>query len=72
MDGFHERGNIIVIGATNRVHAIDPAARRPGRFDEDVFINNPSYEDLVEIFNIFINKYKEFIPVSPKISLEMV
>ena len=37
MDGLDNRGQVIVIGATNRVDAIDPALRRPGRFDRELF-----------------------------------
>lgn len=68
MDGFHDRGNIIVIGATNRIHAIDIAARRPGRFEEEVHIGNPTTDELVEIFMIFVEKYKKFIEVSKSLS----
>ena len=42
MDGLEERGEIIV-GATNRVEAIDPALRRPGRFDREIEISVPDY-----------------------------
>jgi SpoVK/Ycf46/Vps4 family AAA+-type ATPase len=41
MDGLEARGNIIVIGATNRVNAVDPALRRPGRFDREIEIGVP-------------------------------
>ncbi|MEM2287686.1 MAG: CDC48 family AAA ATPase [Sulfolobales archaeon] len=41
MDGLKERGKVIVIGATNRVDAIDPALRRPGRFDREIEIPPP-------------------------------
>src|SRR5256712_11171538 len=41
MDGMGARGNIIVIGATNRPNAIDPALRRPGRFDREIEIGVP-------------------------------
>ena len=41
MDGIGSRGNIIVIGATNRPSAIDPALRRPGRFDREIDIGVP-------------------------------
>ncbi|MEM3522459.1 MAG: AAA family ATPase, partial [Candidatus Bathyarchaeia archaeon] len=41
MDGISTRGNIIVIGATNRPNAIDPALRRPGRFDREIEIGVP-------------------------------
>ena len=54
-----------MIGATNRLHAIDHAARRPGRFDEEVHIGNPSQEELAEIFAIFICTYSEFVKISP-------
>src|SRR4030043_524263 len=42
MDGLKSRGNVIVIGATNRVNAIDPALRRPGRFDREIQIGIPN------------------------------
>ena len=52
MDGLETRGNIIVIGATNRVNAIDPALRRPGRFDREVEIGVPDKEGRLEILQI--------------------
>lgn len=42
MDGLTNRGEIIVIGATNRIDAIDPALRRPGRFDRELFFPLPA------------------------------
>lgn len=42
MDGLSDRGEVIVIGATNRIDAIDPALRRPGRFDRELFFPLPS------------------------------
>ena len=41
MDGLKERGKVVVIGATNRINAIDPALRRPGRFDREIEIGIP-------------------------------
>jgi transitional endoplasmic reticulum ATPase len=41
MDGLQERGQVVVIGATNRPDAIDPALRRPGRFDREIYIPMP-------------------------------
>ncbi|MEM1797126.1 MAG: AAA family ATPase, partial [Zestosphaera sp.] len=41
MDGLQERGKIVVIGATNRIEAVDPALRRPGRFDREIEIPPP-------------------------------
>jgi transitional endoplasmic reticulum ATPase len=52
MDGLEERGQVVVIGATNRVDAIDPALRRPGRFDREIEIGVPSEPDRIEILKI--------------------
>ncbi len=52
MDGLEARGNIIVIGATNRVNAIDPALRRPGRFDREIEIGVPGQQGRLEILQI--------------------
>jgi transitional endoplasmic reticulum ATPase len=52
MDGIGSRGNIIVIGATNRPNAIDPALRRPGRFDREIEIGVPDKGGRYEILQI--------------------
>jgi transitional endoplasmic reticulum ATPase len=52
MDGLKHRGEIIVIGATNRVNAIDEALRRPGRFDREIEIGVPDMEGRYEILLI--------------------
>ena len=52
MDGLKGRGNVIVIGATNRVNSIDPALRRPGRFDREIEINVPDKEGRLAILKI--------------------
>ncbi|MEN6397249.1 MAG: CDC48 family AAA ATPase, partial [Methanoregula sp.] len=52
MDGLEERGQVVVIGATNRVDAIDAALRRPGRFDREIEIGVPSEPDRIEILKI--------------------
>ncbi|MBS7655571.1 CDC48 family AAA ATPase [Candidatus Bathyarchaeota archaeon] len=52
MDGIGSRGNIIVIGATNRPNAIDPALRRPGRFDREIEIGVPDKKGRLEILQI--------------------
>ena len=52
MDGMGSRGNIIVIGATNRPNAIDPALRRPGRFDREIEIGVPDRQARYEILQI--------------------
>ncbi|MHB1931639.1 MAG: CDC48 family AAA ATPase [Thermoplasmata archaeon] len=52
MDGLSGRGNVIVIGATNREEAIDPALRRPGRFDREIEIGVPTQAGRLEILQI--------------------
>ncbi|RLF51190.1 MAG: AAA family ATPase [Thermoplasmata archaeon] len=52
MDGLEERGKVVVIGATNRINAIDPALRRPGRFDREIEIGIPDKKGRREILEI--------------------
>jgi transitional endoplasmic reticulum ATPase len=52
MDGLEGRGKVIVIGATNRPNALDPALRRPGRFDREIEIGIPDREGRFEILQI--------------------
>ena len=52
MDGMKSRGKVIVIGATNRVNSLDPALRRPGRFDREISINVPDKEGRLAILKI--------------------
>ncbi len=52
MDGLQARGKVVVIGATNRQNAIDPALRRPGRFDREVEISVPDREGRLSILKI--------------------
>ncbi len=52
MDGLEARGKVIVIGATNRAHALDPALRRPGRFDREIEIGMPDKDGRKEILDI--------------------
>jgi len=52
MDGMSSRGKVVVIGATNRINAIDPALRRPGRFDREMEIGVPDREGRLEILQI--------------------
>ena len=52
MDGLEGRGEVIVIGATNRVNDIDPALRRPGRFDREIEIGVPDTDGRYEILLI--------------------
>lgn len=52
MDGLKARGRVVVIGATNRPNAIDPALRRPGRFDREIEIGVPNQKSRHEILHI--------------------
>lgn len=52
MDGLTERGQVIVLGATNIPHALDPALRRPGRFDRELEIGIPDSKGRLEILEI--------------------
>ena len=66
MDGLKERGQVVVIGATNRVEAIDPALRRPGRFDREIEIGVPDRGERVEILQIHVRN----MPISGDVNLE--
>lgn len=52
MDGLEERNEVVVIGATNRVDAIDPALRRGGRFDREIEVGAPNQQGRREIFDV--------------------
>lgn len=54
LDGLDDRGEIIVIGATNRIDAIDPALRRPGRFDRELYFPLPGKR--VRLPNTFLKR----------------
>ncbi|MGV8084809.1 MAG: CDC48 family AAA ATPase [Candidatus Bilamarchaeum sp.] len=54
MDGLKARGEVIVIGATNRPDSLDPALRRPGRFDREIEIGVPDKRDRNEILQIHV------------------
>lgn len=59
MDGFDENdGNIVVIAATNRAESIDPAIRRPGRFDWEIEFDEPTANDRFEILQKSIARHK--------------
>jgi len=66
MDGMSSRGKVVVIGATNRVNAIDPALRRPGRFDREIEIGVPDKEGRFEILQI----HTRGMPLSKDVDLE--
>ncbi|NOY11064.1 MAG: CDC48 family AAA ATPase, partial [Archaeoglobi archaeon] len=64
MDGLEARGQVIVIGATNRPDAVDPALRRPGRFDREIEIGVPDKEGRKEILQI----HTRGMPIEPDYS----
>ena len=66
MDGLNDRGNVIVLGATNRPDSIDPALRRPGRFDREFEISVPNEDGRLEILEI----YTRSMPISEDIDLK--
>jgi len=66
MDGLESRGKVIVIGATNIPNAIDPALRRPGRFDREISISIPDKKGRLEILHI----HTRGIPLSMDVDME--
>jgi len=66
MDGLEARGKVIVIAATNRPNAIDPALRRPGRFDREIEIRVPSKKGRFEILQI----HTRHMPLTEDVDLE--
>ena len=52
MDGLDARGQVVVVAATNRIDAIDPALRRPGRFDRELLFSLPNETARAKIFEI--------------------
>ncbi|HEC81628.1 MAG TPA: AAA family ATPase [Thermoplasmatales archaeon] len=66
MDGLKERGKVIVIAATNRANAIDPALRRPGRFDREIEIGIPDKKGRKEILEI----HTRGMPLADDVNLE--
>nr|XP_043627896.1 uncharacterized protein LOC122599445 [Erigeron canadensis] len=57
LDGLKSRGSVVVIGATNRPDAIDPALRRPGRFDREIYFPLPSVKDREAILSLHTQKW---------------
>ncbi|MDP3985043.1 MAG: AAA family ATPase, partial [Acidimicrobiia bacterium] len=66
MDGLKSRGQVIVIGATNIPNVLDPALRRPGRFDREIVIGVPDRNGRLEILQI----HTRGMPLAPDVSLE--
>ncbi|MGA3109762.1 MAG: CDC48 family AAA ATPase, partial [Candidatus Bathyarchaeia archaeon] len=66
MDGMQARGKVVVIGITNRVNALDPALRRPGRFDREIEIGVPGRAARLEVLQI----HTRGMPLEKKVNLE--
>src|SRR3972149_6933185 len=68
MDGMKNRGKVVVIAATNRPDSIDPALRRPGRFDREIEIGIPDEEGRKEILVI----HTRGMPLNDKVNLDQI
>jgi len=68
MDGMSNRGDVIIIGATNRSSDIDPALRRPGRFDREINISVPDEEGRLDILKIHTRN----VPLDKNVSLKEI
>ncbi len=66
MDGLQSRGKVVVIAATNRINAIDPALRRPGRFDREILISVPDKTGRLAILKI----HTRGMPLTKNVDLE--
>ena len=69
MDGLDDRGQVVVIGATNRIHSIDAALRRPGRFDREFFFGLPDESARAKILKIHTKTWEPTIEESLAIDL---
>nr|MDO8077129.1 CDC48 family AAA ATPase [Candidatus Freyarchaeota archaeon] len=68
MDGLKGRGRVIVIGATNRVNALDPALRRPGRFDREIEISVPDKQGRIEVLQIHMRG----MPIADNVDIQQL
>ncbi|WP_407409664.1 CDC48 family AAA ATPase [Methanobrevibacter sp.] len=68
MDGLKSRGQVVVIGATNRPDSLDPALRRPGRFDREIEIGVPDTEERKEVLEIHTRN----MPLSEDVDLDKI
>ena len=70
MDGLDSRGEVVVIGATNRIDSIDPALRRPGRFDREFLFTLPNrivsimswgflFDNLLKLLILFVETFPD-------------
>src|SRR3989449_6520446 len=68
MDGLEGRGKVIVIAATNRQNSLDPALRRPGRFDREIEIKVPDKHGRLEILQIHAHN----MPLDSEVDLNKI
>ena len=68
MDGLKSRGQVVVIGATNRPDSLDPALRRPGRFDREIEIGVPDTEERKEVLEIHTRN----MPLAEDVDLDKI
>ena len=66
MDGLTDRGNVVVLGATNRPDSVDPALRRPGRFDREMEISVPNADGRLEVMQI----HTRGMPIADDVNLK--
>ncbi|MDH5806249.1 MAG: CDC48 family AAA ATPase [Candidatus Methanomethylicaceae archaeon] len=66
MDGLKSRGQVVVIAATNRPDAVDPALRRPGRFDREIAISMPDKKARAEILQVHVRN----MPLDNDVNIE--
>lgn len=70
LDGFDSTSTVIVLGATNRADVLDPALRRPGRFDRIVMVEPPDRQGRQEILNVHVTKNQ--LPLAADVDLSTV
>ncbi|CAK9868462.1 unnamed protein product [Sphagnum jensenii] len=70
LDGFESNSTVIVLGATNRADVLDPALRRPGRFDRIVMVEPPDRQGREEILNVHV--LKKQLPLATDVDINVI
>ena len=68
MDGFDQRGGVVVIAATNRPDVLDPALLRPGRFDRQVVVPTPDIKGREDILEVYLKN----VPLDPEVDMKVL
>ncbi|CAO3623610.1 unnamed protein product [Cunninghamella blakesleeana] len=68
MDGVKHRGKLVVVGATNRPNAIDPALRRPGRFDREISVDAPDFDTRYKLLSLQLKT----VPIHSSVNIEQL